>query len=110
VDYREVGDEEFFKQVGVSWNSALAETPVVSFSLVHLLCTSYCSSPVFIADCGQQMHTPKVEALSRRSSEPVYSTADVHVRLQNILMQLRKVCNHSYLVEYPLTPTVRSLS
>eukprot|EP00048_Salpingoeca_helianthica_P011743 m.169752 g.169752 ORF g.169752 m.169752 type:complete len:87 (-) comp15271_c0_seq53:998-1258(-) len=49
------------------------------------------------------MHAAKAPAPSRRNSEPVYSTADVHVRLQNILMQLRKVCNHPYLVEYPLT-------
>eukprot|EP00048_Salpingoeca_helianthica_P011740 m.169531 g.169531 ORF g.169531 m.169531 type:complete len:792 (-) comp15271_c0_seq32:998-3373(-) len=64
VDYREVEDDEFFKN----------------------------------------MHAAKAPAPSRRNSEPVYSTADVHVRLQNILMQLRKVCNHPYLVEYPLTP------
>ena len=30
-------------------------------------------------------------------------TAQITVRLQNIMMQLRKCCNHPYLLEYPLT-------
>lgn len=27
----------------------------------------------------------------------------VTIRMQNIMMQLRKCCNHPYLLEYPLT-------
>lgn len=29
-------------------------------------------------------------------------TAQITIRLQNIMMQLRKCCNHPYLLEYPL--------
>ncbi len=43
----------------------------------------------------------------RHASAPNLHHTDVHVTLQNILMQLRKCCNHPYLIEYPLTPSVR---
>ena len=33
--------------------------------------------------------------------------AVVTIRLQNILMQLRKCCNHPYLLEYPLDPNTK---
>ncbi len=34
--------------------------------------------------------------------------AVVSIRLQNILMQLRKCCNHPYLLEYPLDPVTKN--
>ncbi|XP_012561048.2 lymphocyte-specific helicase isoform X2 [Hydra vulgaris] len=33
----------------------------------------------------------------------------VNIRLQNIMMQLRKCCNHPYLLEYPLDPKTQEL-
>lgn len=37
------------------------------------------------------------------SKEEKTKTAQVTIRLQNVMMQLRKCCNHPYLLEYPLT-------
>jgi ATP-dependent DNA helicase len=36
---------------------------------------------------------------------PMDGTARINVSTQNIVMQLRKVCNHPYLVEWPLDST-----
>lgn len=33
--------------------------------------------------------------------------AEVHLKLQNMLMLLKRCCNHPYLVEYPLDPTTQ---
>lgn len=33
----------------------------------------------------------------------------VNIRLQNIMMQLRKCCNHPYLLEYPYNPDTNEL-
>ena len=32
-------------------------------------------------------------------------TSVVNIKLQNVVMQLRKCCNHPYLLEYPLLET-----
>ncbi|XP_045205485.2 lymphoid-specific helicase-like isoform X2 [Mercenaria mercenaria] len=38
-----------------------------------------------------------------KKAEPVSSlNAEVSIKMNNIMMQLRKVCNHPYLLEYPL--------
>lgn len=42
-------------------------------------------------------------ASSTANREKVPAKSVVTVRLQNIMMQLRKCCNHPYLLEYPLT-------
>ncbi|EGD74893.1 hypothetical protein PTSG_07121 [Salpingoeca rosetta] len=39
-------------------------------------------------------------------SAPAQAVAEINVSMQNILMQLRKCCNHPYLLKYPLTPQV----
>lgn len=31
----------------------------------------------------------------------------IHLKLQNILMLLKRCCNHPYLVEYPLDPVTQ---
>lgn len=36
-------------------------------------------------------------------------TAIVNVKLQNIMMMLRKCCNHPYLLEYPFNPITKEL-
>jgi hypothetical protein len=41
--------------------------------------------------------------LQRRN---INTSSQVTVTMANMLMQLRKVCNHPYLIEYPLTPAV----
>lgn len=40
---------------------------------------------------------------------PVHSPLDAHInmKLQNILMLLKRCCNHPYLVEYPLDPATQ---
>uniref|UniRef100_A0A8C1RD79 Proliferation-associated SNF2-like protein n=1 Tax=Cyprinus carpio TaxID=7962 RepID=A0A8C1RD79_CYPCA len=47
---------------------------------------------------------------SQASSSPVVDVsmpvdAQVNLKLQNILMLLKRCCNHAYLIEYPLDPT-----
>eukprot|EP01147_Barroeca_monosierra_P000333 gene333-3700_t len=70
-------------------------------------------------DSGQDLPEQSVEdrsnrrASSRRAKRAKQSSstaprkqnllADVHVSMQNIVMQLRKCCNHPYLLKYPLT-------
>ena len=36
----------------------------------------------------------------KKSKKP--ETSVVNIKLQNVMMQLRKCCNHPYLLEYPL--------
>lgn len=31
--------------------------------------------------------------------------AQINLKMQNILMLLKRCCNHAYLIEYPLDPT-----
>lgn len=40
---------------------------------------------------------------------PVHSPLDaqINMKLQNILMLLKRCCNHPYLVEYPLDPATQ---
>lgn len=33
--------------------------------------------------------------------------SEVNLKLQNIMMLLRKCCNHPYLIEYPLDPATQ---
>ncbi|XP_050702460.1 lymphocyte-specific helicase-like [Eriocheir sinensis] len=40
----------------------------------------------------------------RRASQMVAKSSQVRVRLQNKMMQLRRIVNHPYLIEYPLNP------
>ncbi|XP_013385622.1 lymphocyte-specific helicase-like isoform X1 [Lingula anatina] len=42
------------------------------------------------------------KATSRDSHLP--KTSEITVKMQNVMMQLRKCCNHPYLLEYPLDP------
>lgn len=49
---------------------------------------------------------------SSSSSTPVLQVqcpldAQINLKLQNILMLLKKCCNHPYLVEYPLDPATQ---
>lgn len=44
-----------------------------------------------------------VDSLER---DAINTTSVVSVSMQNMVMQLRKCCNHPYLLEYPLTPGV----
>uniref|UniRef100_A0A8C2WTK4 Proliferation-associated SNF2-like protein n=1 Tax=Cyclopterus lumpus TaxID=8103 RepID=A0A8C2WTK4_CYCLU len=48
----------------------------------------------------------------RKDSSPVLDVqspldAEINLKLQNILMLLKKTCNHPYLVEYPLDPATQ---
>lgn len=50
--------------------------------------------------------------LPSTSSPPVLDVqspldAQINLKLQNILMLLKKCCNHPYLVEYPLDPATQ---
>ena len=40
------------------------------------------------------------------SNKAVQAVAEINVSMQNVLMQLRKCCNHPYLLKYPLTKKV----
>lgn len=47
-----------------------------------------------------------------RLSRPVVEVSmpmdsEVNLKLQNIMMLLRKCCNHPYLIEYPLDPATQ---
>lgn len=44
-----------------------------------------------------------VDAIER---DAIHTSSVVTVSMQNMVMQLRKCCNHPYLLEYPLSPTV----
>lgn len=41
--------------------------------------------------------------IQEKSREKVPTKSVVTIRMQNIMMQLRKYCKHPYLLEYPLT-------
>ena len=43
-------------------------------------------------------------SLERQSRNLVDSDAVINVSLNNLMMQMRKCCNHPYLIEYPLIP------
>lgn len=40
----------------------------------------------------------------RVERDSFYDNADINVSLNNVMMLLRKCCNHPYLIEYPLIP------
>ncbi|KAI8499617.1 hypothetical protein Bbelb_226680 [Branchiostoma belcheri] len=47
------------------------------------------------------------EAYKREVVEAGPKTAQLNLNLKNIMMQLRKICNHPYLIEYPLDPATQ---
>ena len=49
----------------------------------------------------------KKTAIEQQNAEK--SKSMVSIRLQNIMMQLRKCCNHPYLLEYPLDPETQEV-
>ncbi|KAG7229909.1 hypothetical protein INR49_009627 [Caranx melampygus] len=59
-----------------------------------------------------EKYLDKIRKGSEQSSKPVLNVqgkldAQVNLKLQNILMVLKKCCNHPYLVEYPLDPATQ---
>uniref|UniRef100_A0A4W3K1U7 Proliferation-associated SNF2-like protein n=1 Tax=Callorhinchus milii TaxID=7868 RepID=A0A4W3K1U7_CALMI len=60
----------------------------------------------FEGDCDEA-DLEKLIALGGNTREPVLDVAipqdkEINLKLQNVLMLLRKCCNHPYLIEYPL--------
>ncbi|XP_066276404.1 lymphoid-specific helicase-like isoform X2 [Branchiostoma lanceolatum] len=47
------------------------------------------------------------EAYKREVVEAAPKSALLNLNLKNIMMQLRKICNHPYLIEYPLDPATQ---
>ncbi|XP_056327247.1 lymphoid-specific helicase [Danio aesculapii] len=61
-------------------------------------------------DLEKYLEKVQQELDSQASSTPVVNVfmpvdAQVNLKLQNILMLLKRCCNHAYLIEYPLDPT-----
>uniref|UniRef100_A0A3B3SHY7 Helicase, lymphoid specific n=1 Tax=Paramormyrops kingsleyae TaxID=1676925 RepID=A0A3B3SHY7_9TELE len=62
---------------------------------------------------GLKKYLDKVqESELQQSSHPVINVqmpqdSQINLKLQNILMLLKKCCNHPYLIEYPLDPTTQ---
>lgn len=53
-------------------------------------------------------YTNKMARLSRPVVEvSMPMDSEVNLKLQNIMMLLRKCCNHPYLIEYPLDPATQ---
>jgi len=44
------------------------------------------------------------EDWDQEDKKPAMKTSQTHIRLQNMMMQLRRCCNHPYLIDYPLDP------
>lgn len=42
------------------------------------------------------------KSVNRKPEPALTSSSEVNISLNNIMMQLRKICNHPYLIEYPL--------
>ncbi|GCC35375.1 hypothetical protein chiPu_0013858 [Chiloscyllium punctatum] len=57
-------------------------------------------------DLEKMIAVVQQNAHEQRPVLDVYTPQDkeVHLKLQNVLMLLRKCCNHPYLIEYPLDP------
>eukprot|EP00730_Choanoeca_flexa_P005313 TRINITY_DN11924_c0_g1_i3.p1 TRINITY_DN11924_c0_g1~~TRINITY_DN11924_c0_g1_i3.p1 ORF type:complete len:814 (+),score=277.19 TRINITY_DN11924_c0_g1_i3:2061-4502(+) len=53
---------------------------------------------------GDEGVAEPMQFVDKIEREHINTKSVVTVTAQNMLMQLRKVCNHPYLVEYPLTP------
>ena len=51
-------------------------------------------------------HDDEVKFVDSLERDSINTTSVVSVSMQNMVMQLRKCCNHPYLLEYPLTPGV----
>ncbi|XP_061546171.1 lymphoid-specific helicase [Phycodurus eques] len=61
---------------------------------------------------GLEEYLEKVQREQERSSSPVPDVhcpldAQINLKMQNILMLLKRCCNHPYLVEYPLDPATQ---
>lgn len=61
------------------------------------------------ADFEKYLERVQKEMESQESSGPVVDVympvdAQINLKLQNVLMLLKRCCNHAYLVEYPLDP------
>ncbi|XP_051946106.1 lymphocyte-specific helicase-like [Xyrauchen texanus] len=61
-------------------------------------------------DLKKYLEKVQQEMESQESSAPVVDVqmpidAQINVKLQNILMLLKRCCNHAYLIEYPLDPS-----
>uniref|UniRef100_A0A3P9J873 Proliferation-associated SNF2-like protein n=1 Tax=Oryzias latipes TaxID=8090 RepID=A0A3P9J873_ORYLA len=48
-----------------------------------------------------------LERSERRDRTPLPLDAQINLKLQNVLMLLKRCCNHPYLVEYPLDPATQ---
>lgn len=57
---------------------------------------------------GDAFFTNKTACLSRPVVEvSMPMDSEVNLKLQNVMMLLRKCCNHPYLIEYPLDPATQ---
>uniref|UniRef100_A0A8C1JGD0 Helicase, lymphoid specific n=1 Tax=Cyprinus carpio TaxID=7962 RepID=A0A8C1JGD0_CYPCA len=70
----------------------------------------YESNTDSVKDLEKYLEKVQKEMDSQASSSPVVDVsmpvdAQVNLKLQNILMLLKRCCNHAYLIEYPLDPT-----
>ncbi|XP_016368101.1 lymphocyte-specific helicase-like isoform X2 [Sinocyclocheilus rhinocerous] len=69
----------------------------------------YESNTDSVKDLEKYLEKVQKEMDSQASSSPVVDVsmpvdAQVNLKLQNILMLLKRCCNHAYLIEYPLDP------
>lgn len=62
------------------------------------VCIFFCNA--FCTNKMARLSRPVVEVSMPMDSE-------VNLKLQNIMMLLRKCCNHPYLIEYPLDPATQ---
>lgn len=50
-----------------------------------------------------------IDTMTSGSDDVMCGDAIINVTLNNVMMQLRKCCNHPYLISYPLVPTTNQL-
>ncbi|XP_034334038.2 lymphocyte-specific helicase isoform X2 [Magallana gigas] len=62
-----------------------------------------CSDSDLEEDLEKWFNVVQDSSASYTAKEKVPAKSVVTIRMQNIMMQLRKCCNHPYLLEYPLT-------
>ena len=66
----------------------------------------YCFCLIFYHQ--NDLSTRKLDRLEE-SAKSQSKKAILNIRLQNIMMQLRKCCNHPYLLEFPVIPGTKDL-
>lgn len=101
-----------WSKTGSSWGSC-QPTPTCFLSEAGWSrLTELCKTSTPPTDVNKNKHADIVSFLFHSSAAPVLDVqrphdAQINLKLQNILILLKRCCNHPYLVEYPLDPATQ---